>query len=444
MTWFRVGGAGIPASLKNAMNAVLNKKFGTSGQNYPPNGWPDDVNLLGPLPENMVSGAVASFADGADDVPIKSANFGIMASGGNGTPSTPVPIVGKNSVTVYHGKKNVFDITTYPITTGKAIRTSDGVFGNSSVTNRGATQGYIPCVSMRGKTWVINKPNQTGNSVGLAFYDENESFLSSVQTYPSGTNGVFTVPDNAYYFRFTADLDSADDTEVQIEAGTTATAFSPFYAPVSVTVSLGQTVYGGTLSEDGTLTVTHSFAIFDGSEDESWTLNKSGDIFRFRIILSDGSYPASGRKSVLCNIGSFSTGNAEYTIFISNFDNKAGLFYIPPQTVQTVEDFKTWLSSNNMQICYELATPIVITGLDEISLLTYLGYNNIWCDSGSSVITYRQDIALALAALQGSRGLMMSSLRSAEPMIGEESDPEEVNELEEPEITETEGENDAR
>lgn len=72
MTMFRVGPAGIPASLKADMNSVLNKKFGTTGQNYPPNGWPDDVNLMGPLPEGTATGPIASISDGADRVPIKS------------------------------------------------------------------------------------------------------------------------------------------------------------------------------------------------------------------------------------------------------------------------------------------------------------------------------------------------------------------------------------
>ena len=70
MTMFRVGPAGIPGSLKTDMDTVLNKKFGTS-TTYPPNTWPDNVNLLGPLPEKTVSGAVASITDGADAVPIK-------------------------------------------------------------------------------------------------------------------------------------------------------------------------------------------------------------------------------------------------------------------------------------------------------------------------------------------------------------------------------------
>ena len=59
MAWYRCGGGGIPSTLKAEMNDVLNKKFGTILQNYPPEGWPDNVNLLGPLPIKTASGAIA-------------------------------------------------------------------------------------------------------------------------------------------------------------------------------------------------------------------------------------------------------------------------------------------------------------------------------------------------------------------------------------------------
>ena len=71
MAYFRCGSGGMPAGLQSGMDAVLNKKFGTS-TTYPPSGWPSDVNLLGPLPVKTASGAIASFSDGADDVPVKS------------------------------------------------------------------------------------------------------------------------------------------------------------------------------------------------------------------------------------------------------------------------------------------------------------------------------------------------------------------------------------
>lgn len=79
MTMYRVGPAGIPASLKTNMDAVLNKKFGTS-TTYAPATWPDNVNLLGPLPEKTASGSVASITDGADGVPIKAWKVTLPAS----------------------------------------------------------------------------------------------------------------------------------------------------------------------------------------------------------------------------------------------------------------------------------------------------------------------------------------------------------------------------
>ena len=82
---------------------------------------------------------------------------------------------------------------------------------------------------------------------------------------------------------------------------------------------------------------------------------------------------------------------------------------------------------------------------DPVPVSSYLGDNSILSDVGDiNECQYYADIDLALQAVSGNRGLMMSPLRSAEPMIGEESDPEEENTLEEPEITETEGDNDER
>lgn len=101
MAWYRAGGGGIPSALKTDMNAVLNKKFGTS-QDYPPTDWAPTVNLLGPLPEKTASGSIVSFDDGADDVPIVSGLFDINASGGGGTPDAPIAIVGKTGLTITH------------------------------------------------------------------------------------------------------------------------------------------------------------------------------------------------------------------------------------------------------------------------------------------------------------------------------------------------------
>ena len=122
MAYFRCGGSGIPASLKSGMNSVLNKKFGTS-TTYDPSGWPADVNLLGPLPVKTASGAIASFADGADGVPVKSCSVSFTPSGGGGTPSAPVAIQGHSGITLTN-KDNMSTPThtdTYTDTFGQTI-----------------------------------------------------------------------------------------------------------------------------------------------------------------------------------------------------------------------------------------------------------------------------------------------------------------------------------
>ena len=120
MTMYRVGPAGIPASLKTNMDAVLNKKFGTS-TTYAPATWPDNVNLLGPLPEKTASGSVANITDGADGVPIKAWEVTLPASlsgysaingtknTGTGTPETQYTVsLGR---TIYGGTADVVNGT---------------------------------------------------------------------------------------------------------------------------------------------------------------------------------------------------------------------------------------------------------------------------------------------------------------------------------------------
>lgn len=133
---FGNGGGGIPAQLQSDMNAVFNKKFGTTGQSYASSEWADDVNLMGLLPEKTASGSIASFSDGADDVPIKSGKFYITASQtGSGTPSpsNPRPIVGYTGMTIHRADNenpHVVD-TTYPVTWQTEAGTVYGGYFNS-------------------------------------------------------------------------------------------------------------------------------------------------------------------------------------------------------------------------------------------------------------------------------------------------------------------------
>ena len=319
MTWFRVGGAGIPASLKNAMNAVFNKKFGTSGQNYPPNGWPDDVNLMGPLPEGTVSGSIANFSDGADDVPTDSVKITIPASL-SGVSSVTETQTGRNLI-----KPDKYQTASNNLALGQTDGTSFGTF-------------------LKAGTYTISYAITSGS----CYIYRREQNDTSNTNLGRGTSKTFTITaDGDYRFwLYGDDAVYANVSDVQLEIGSTAHAYEPYQTPTQYTASLGRTIYGGEVD----------------------------------IVNGEGT------------------------------DENGNDFTFTGQEVPT-----------------------------------RLGYNAFWSDSGDTEVTYRRDIDLALQAVSSSRGLMMAS-RPVTQLIGEESDPDQVNELnEEAENTEEqEGDNDAR
>ena len=220
MAWYRAGGAGIPASLKSDMNDVLNKKFGTS-TTYPPSDWPSDVNLLGPLPEKTASGAIASFSDGADTVPLKSLVFGIEPIQASGTPSptNPLPISGHNSLTGVHCGKNLLPNKTYQWSANNLILGDDsnqyGIFlqagtYNLSVTATKEVGLYFQRSTDQSGTTIIS----SGGSVGVR-------------------SGSFTLSESAtvkFWAYIGSGVTSENISDIQLEVGNQATTYAPYSA----------------------------------------------------------------------------------------------------------------------------------------------------------------------------------------------------------------------
>ena len=130
---------------------------------------------------------------------------------------------------------NRYDETAYPLTSGYIRYDTGGVVEHTSYI---CTKDYVPCGDLQGKTITINKHNSGGTYVGLAWYDENKSYISGVQG--AGGYVALSVPSNAVYLRFTED---AGASEIQLEIGAMATPYKP-YADIS-TANVLQ--YGGNI-----------------------------------------------------------------------------------------------------------------------------------------------------------------------------------------------------
>lgn len=266
MAYYRCGGGGLPAGLQTNMDSVLNKKFGTS-TTYPPADWPDTVNLMGPLPEKTVSGAIAVIDDGADDVPTKSVKVAIPASL-SGESAVSAVNSGKNLLNIdrTEGTPSPTDVLVSPRildTTKlyKGLRADNYYYANYVeysinngviyvTTKNNQRYGVAFPVEVKENTTYILSATKTGTSMSVGCYDAQWNFIERVfDLYTSNTPKTFTTPANAKYITivfgsYTLDTEGTVS-NIQLEIGSTASAYEPYIAPTTYTASLGRTIYGG-------------------------------------------------------------------------------------------------------------------------------------------------------------------------------------------------------
>lgn len=130
--------------------------------------------------------------------------------------------------------KNIYDIESYPLTTGQLVY---GNTGNTTV-NRAfsATLDYIPISKYVGQTITLNK-RPGGDNVGIAYYSENYDFISGTRNIGqvAGKPMKSTIPINAVYMRFTV---PANETEIQIELGENSSSYEPYHEPTTTNIYL--------------------------------------------------------------------------------------------------------------------------------------------------------------------------------------------------------------
>ena len=260
----------------------------------------------------------------------------------------------------------------------------------------------------------------TNAFVGISFYDGDGLPLSYV------TSGVspktFTVPESTANAIIILRGDAANVTgkfsNVQLEEGQTATAYSPYsnICPISgwtganvyhsgadtsdaTTYSItfpseAGTVYGGTVDvTTGKLTVDRAMVDLGA---KNWYPSTAAGRTRFRTSISDIERISSPnvRAPMLCSEYKTETANNTYSgrQGISLQQNAADVYvYDAQKESMSAADFKAAMSG--VQLVYELATPIVYD-LTPTEVKTLLAQNNIWADCGDSTVNYRADTKL--------------------------------------------------
>lgn len=320
---------------------------------------------------HVASGAVASFE--GEDLPLKSLIVDIepvQSGSGEPSPTNIRPISGWTGAKVENG--------------GNSIWT-----GESSYTRSNA--GYISSEAVTlsaNKTYVYATQTSTADLPMMLEVFKNNSTSWQDRIYQSST--IYS-KDGLNIFSFSL---SEAGTNLRIytdsPSGITINNVKLFENPSTYTIPLGSTIYGGQLDViKGTLTVTHISKVFTGDNDtENWDkLNgcytiyveniKQGTSASEIIVISD-TYKAVGVKyrDDVPNNCIAKTAGANNQIAIKD------------TSIDTIANWRTYLSTHNVTICYELATPQTIQ-LTPTAVRSLLGSNNIFADSGEVDVEYQ-------------------------------------------------------
>lgn len=349
------------------------------------------------------SGSIASFADGADDVPLKDLVVNItptQTGTGDPSPTNIRSISGFTAANITRTSKNLFANVQY----GKFI--ADGVIVDRDVR---AHWGILYLPTPPG-TYKLSITELDGYGGSFAIYncDANKNIIGR---YTSINTGAITLPysytfystASTPYFCFCGYNSAANGgvamigttAQIQIERSDTVTEFEP-YSDITYNVSFGSagTVYGGTLDvTTGMLTVTHK-TLDLGSLD--YTFDSGNTQFYSNTVVGDVASP-NWRQDLWCSCYKVSQLNSaqDQTDHLRGFAN--GRLYIVDFGYTDATAFKT--ARTGQTLVYPLAQPISVQ-LDPVSVASLLGQNNIWSDTGSvASCEYRADTKLYLEKL---------------------------------------------
>ena len=279
-------------------------------------------------------------------------------------------------------------------TVGKNLFDKDNGFINAYLTATGTqmnagTNCIFDYIKVKPSKDYIFSSNKSLTNIAVYYYDKFWAFISR-SVVQNKNSSKFTIPDNCKYIRLGFNYDNVttitqeliNTLDFQLEENTEVTKFQLHQKNTLLILlnaplrSLPNGVKDIAYIKNNKLYVDRyvGSVVLNGSE--NWKISSTGTPNYFYSTTISPLHLA-GTEAL--------TSHYEYKQIYSSNTNQG--FYISTATTstirirygeeQTVDEFKTWLSQNNVQVDYELATPIT-EELDEIEMLkTLKGYNNI-------------------------------------------------------------------
>lgn len=372
-------------------------------------------NLMDQLIEETATGPIASFTDGANNIPAKEiiCHINPTETGtGEKSPQNPYVIGGFTEANI---KKTGINLLEPVFEKGYINSTGDFISKSNSMTSK----NYIK-VNAGANYYFMTDSTRTPYVV---WYDEKKEFISRITA-----KGIErTVPNNASYMKWTCySYGTTFNNDTSINSVSTDTEYHA-YTGDTYTVPFGQTVYGGTLNvTTGVLTVDRGYQdlgelvyTFQSEYSRFFTDGLSNKIDRPSI---DG-----WSSDFLCECYKPMIWDSQADLFVSLYNPNRRL-YIKDTNYTTSTAFQKSLEGR--YLCYKLETPTTIQ-LTPTEVKTLLGANNIYHDCNGDIdVTYRANGALYVQEHPITRGLMAARPTEEIQEQEEQQEEKEINKSE--------------
>lgn len=291
----------------------------------------------------------------------------IQSGTGDPSPTNIRPISGRTEVRVDDHGKNLFD---------GVFKIGENIANDGTIVTNNKCAYTLHSISSKG-TLTVSTARAVSN-IYLAEYDANNAFIRRNASDSNVSIYTVNLSNNCAYILISFNYDGntivtqsiADSLKLQIEHGSLATEYTPYVTPSSLTIPLGQTVYGTDVNWDtGVATL---FGIF---KQITWgSLGKTviGNYTRGSVAIESAAdyavYPPTEGRPQLSNLAPYKAAFSEDSLH----------FYISTDRIQVFLPNDTD-NSTVIQLYYELATPTTVQ-LTPAQLKLLKGYNYITGD----------------------------------------------------------------
>ena len=341
---------------------------------------------------DTASGAVATFADGADDIPMKSVKVAIepvQSGSGDPSPDNVRPISGFTGCEVVRAGKNLFSYDPAKVTTGTTTAETIRAYYPLEVSN----------CTLSFSAELIDSGSVTNSNINIGkLKDGILSVIGGFIYSDKITESTFTFLENEQAVLISAGTSIPSVTgnfpkyRICVTTGSTPQSYEPYTGdtyPITFPSEAG-TVYGGELDvTNGVLTVDRATVDLGTL---NWNRSNNNGGWSHYLFFAN-IQTQTLQKNYMCSVYPIAplvdiiqspTDKAIYGLTSNTY------IYIRDDDYATATDFKSAVTGQTL--VYELAEPITYH-LTPTEIKSLFGDNNVWADTGDTTVVYRADTA---------------------------------------------------